>query len=194
MRLGPRQNVERQGQQPVARQDRGRLVERLVRGRPSAPKIVIVHRRQVVMRERVAMHAFERRAGHQGVPARRLEQRGGLDHEKRPQPFAAAERHMAHRIHQPLRACALLGEHGVVEQQAEQRFGVGRNAVEALPERRSGVDHVVHVRRLWVGIQSGNQQVGGDPASRNGPNWLTWAAPYGIRNPGPQPTAGGCWT
>ena len=40
-----RQNVERQRQQSVAREDRGRLVELLVRGRPPAPQVVVVHRR-----------------------------------------------------------------------------------------------------------------------------------------------------
>ena len=102
------------------------------------------------MRERIAVHAFERGAGHQRALARRLEQRRGLDHEERAQPLAAAERDVAHRVHQPLRARALLGERRVAEQPAEQRLGVGRDAVEALPERGAGVDHFVHVSRLVI--------------------------------------------
>ena len=60
--------------QAVAGEDRGRLVECLVRGRLAAPQVVIVHGRQVVVHQRVAMHAFERRAGHQRLRPRNFEQ------------------------------------------------------------------------------------------------------------------------
>ena len=70
MGLRAGENVEREGQQPVAGQDGGRLVERLVRGRAAAPQVVVVHGRQVVVRERIAMHAFERRRRHQRMLAR----------------------------------------------------------------------------------------------------------------------------
>ena len=36
-------------------------------GRPPAAQLVVVHGRQVVMHQRIAVHAFERRARHQGV-------------------------------------------------------------------------------------------------------------------------------
>jgi hypothetical protein len=51
-----------------------------VRRRPAAPQIVVVHGGQIVVRERVAMHAFECRASHQGLLARHIEQRRALDH------------------------------------------------------------------------------------------------------------------
>ena len=44
-----RHDLERQRQEPVAGQDRRRLVERLVAGRPPPPQVVVVHRRQVVV-------------------------------------------------------------------------------------------------------------------------------------------------
>ena len=81
-----RQQVEREGQQAVAGQDRRRLVERLVGGRLAAAQIVIVHRRQVVVHQRIAMHAFERGAGQQRALARHVEQVGAL----RPAETAAA--------------------------------------------------------------------------------------------------------
>jgi hypothetical protein len=56
------QDLEGKGEQRIARQDRRRFVERLVHGGPAAPYIVIVHRRQIVMHERIAMDAFDRRA------------------------------------------------------------------------------------------------------------------------------------
>ena len=63
LRIGD--DVERIGQEPVARENRRRLVERLMCRRPAAPQIVIVHRRQVVMRERIAMNHFKRAGGAQ---------------------------------------------------------------------------------------------------------------------------------
>ena len=65
MGLGPAQHVEGEGEQTVAGQDRGRLVEFLVRGRPAAAQVVVVHRRQVVVHQRIAMHELDRGAGHQ---------------------------------------------------------------------------------------------------------------------------------
>ena len=57
-----RHETEGEGQQAVARQDRRRLVKGPVDGRPAAPEIVVVHRRQIVMDERVAVDALEREA------------------------------------------------------------------------------------------------------------------------------------
>jgi len=51
MRLLIRQHFKGQVVQAIARQDRRRLVERLVHGRLSPAKIVIVHRRQIVMHQ-----------------------------------------------------------------------------------------------------------------------------------------------
>ena len=47
----------------VAGEDRGRLVKGLVHGRAAPAQVVVIHRRQIVMHERVAMHAFERASG-----------------------------------------------------------------------------------------------------------------------------------
>ncbi len=73
MRRGVGKDLEGERQQRVSRQDCGRLIESLVHGRPPAAQIVIVHRRQVIVSERIAMHAFKRRAGIQrgfiGQPA-----------------------------------------------------------------------------------------------------------------------------
>ena len=98
------ENVEGESEQRVAGEDRGRIVIGLVRGRPAAPQIVVVHRRQIVMHQRIAMDAFERGAGHQRVLARHAEQGRALHHQKRPQPLAAAERGIAHRVEQARRA------------------------------------------------------------------------------------------
>jgi hypothetical protein len=116
-----------------------------VGGRSAAAQVVIVHRGQVVVRERIAVHELERGARHQGAFARRVEQGRGLHHEEWPQPLAAAEAHMAHRVDQPLRAGPLLGQHFQREQVLEQALDVGRNRIEALAERRPGIRYVIHI-------------------------------------------------
>ena len=61
--LGVAQDLEGERQKGVAGQDGGRLVEGEVQGRAAAADGVVVHRRQVVMHQRVAMDAFERASG-----------------------------------------------------------------------------------------------------------------------------------
>ena len=119
VRLGRRQQLERQRQQRVSRQDGGPFVERLVHGRFAAAQIVVVHGRQVVVHERIAMHALERRrrcsADSAGTPNRRAHSkvRNGT------QPLAAAERAQPHRLDQPLRG-AVRGRR--VEERGKARF------------------------------------------------------------------------
>ena len=49
-------------QQRVADENGGRFIERLVDRRPPAAQIVIVHGRQVIMDQRIAVHEFQGRA------------------------------------------------------------------------------------------------------------------------------------
>ena len=103
MGLGARQDVEGEGQEAVAGQNGGRLVEFLVRGRLAAAQIVIVHGGQIVMHQRIAVYAFERRADHQRLRAGNFEQAGGLHHQERPEPLAATKARIADRVHQARR-------------------------------------------------------------------------------------------
>ncbi len=61
------QDFEGEGEQRVAGKDGGRLVEGDMQRGAAAADGVVVHRRQVVMHQGVAMHAFERAGGGQGV-------------------------------------------------------------------------------------------------------------------------------
>jgi hypothetical protein len=90
-------DVEGQRQQRVAGEDGRRLVESLVHGRAAAAQVVVVHRRQIVVDERIAVQQFERRAGARHALARGAEQPRRLDHQKRPQPLAAAQHGVPHR-------------------------------------------------------------------------------------------------
>ena len=73
----------------IAGQDRRRLVERLVAGRPAAAQVVVVHRRQVVVDQRVGVDHLHR-AG-RGHRRRRVGPAGLGRHQRqeRPQPLAA---------------------------------------------------------------------------------------------------------
>ena len=141
MRLGSRQDVEREGQQPVACQDRGRFVERLVGGGLAAAQVVIVHRRQVVVHQRIAVHAFERRTDHQSAFAGDVKQRGGARHQKRPQPLAPAEARVAHGVEQALGARALAVDRIGREQPVEQGFDIRCNRGELRLKTPSGQRH-----------------------------------------------------
>ena len=91
------EDLERERVQRVAGQDRGRLVERLVNGRLAAAQIVIVHRRQVVVDQRIDVDRLQRDGGAAAALAVDTEQVGGGDQQDRPQPLAAADRGVTHR-------------------------------------------------------------------------------------------------
>ena len=124
-------DVEGQRQQPVAGEDRGGIVGLLVQRGPAAAQVAVVHRRQIVMDQRIAMDAFERGAGQQRGLARHAEHGRTLDHQKRPQALAAAEAGIAHRVHQPLRPRDLVGQKRVGQQLRQQRLGIFSGLVQS---------------------------------------------------------------
>jgi len=99
MGLGIGKDLEGKGQQGIAGKNGRGLVKGLVRRRPPPAQVVIVHGREIVMDERIAVDAFQRRARPQRLLARDAEQAGGLDEKKGPQPFARAQGCIAHRLH-----------------------------------------------------------------------------------------------
>ena len=101
MRVGIGQHLEGSGQQAVAGEHRGRLVEFLVAGRAAAAQIAVVHRRQIVMDERIGVDHLDRRRHLQRATPRNTEQPRARQHEKRPQPFARRQRRVAHRFVDP---------------------------------------------------------------------------------------------
>src|SRR5579872_5627398 len=100
MRVRLRQHLECAGLERVARQDRRRLIERLVRGRLAPAQIVVVHRRQIVMHQRIAVQHLDRRRYPRRTGLRHREQGRGLHHQERPHPLAATQRRIAHRLRQ----------------------------------------------------------------------------------------------
>ena len=104
-------------------------------GRPRL-QVVVVHRRQIVVDERIGVDAFDRRArAHRtvvGAPKRPRR----LDGQERPQPLAAAERRIAHRLDEAPgpREFAGLGLEAKqnFELALDSRLGFGEPAAKAL--------------------------------------------------------------
>ena len=82
MHLRSRQNIEGDGQQRIAGEDGCRLVEGLMHRRPAAAQVVVVHGGQIIVNQGIAVHAFERGAGHERALARNREQGAGLSHQE----------------------------------------------------------------------------------------------------------------
>ena len=76
MRLGICEQIEGEGEQAVADQDRGCFIVGAVHGQLATAYGVVIHRRKVVMHQRIAVHALNRTARHKGALARHAEQRG----------------------------------------------------------------------------------------------------------------------
>jgi len=134
MSLGPRQGIESQRQQAIANQDRSRLVERLVNGRPASPQVVVVHGRQVVMDQRITMDAFKRGSRHHGVPARHSEERGCLYYKKRTQALARSKARVTHGFEQSRGPLHFLPRGARGEQIRERDFGILGDPIEAFPK------------------------------------------------------------
>ncbi len=98
---------------PVAGEDRGRLVEGLVAGRPAAAQIAVVHRRQIVVDQRIGVHHLDRRGDLKRAclaPPRRAARRpapgAGAFACPGPTPNSASPRKPALRDRAALRAAA----------------------------------------------------------------------------------------
>ncbi len=122
VRLLAGDDVEGAGEQAVAGEDRGRFVEGPVDGRLAATQVVVVHGRQVVVDQRVAVYAFEGGGDAQRSGAGRAEQGGALQHQEGPQPLASVEHPVADRLHQLLRARHLAVARAIVEERTKHGF------------------------------------------------------------------------
>ena len=101
-----REQLECEHLQRVAREDRGRLVEGAVRRRPAATQVVVVHRGQVVVHERIGVDQLDgRRRRVERVRCDADRAAGRID-EQRPDALALAERGVAHCLRAGARAPA----------------------------------------------------------------------------------------
>ena len=96
------EHLERERLQRVAGEDRRRLVELPMRRRAAAPQIVVVHRRQVVVHERVGVNELDGRGDGVERVFGRADELAACVHEQGPDALAAAEHRVAHRVEQSL--------------------------------------------------------------------------------------------
>ena len=101
----------------------------------AAAQVTVVHGRQIVMHQRIAVYAFQRRARHQGVLARYAEQGGGFDHQEGPEALAATEARIAHSLDQAGRAAGFSGDRLCGQKVVEKGFRLRRNGVEVGKKR-----------------------------------------------------------
>ena len=92
--------AERLGVEPVAGEDRDVLAELHVGGRLAAAQVVVVHRRQVVVDQRVGVDQLDRAASGR-TSRRRAERAGGGEREHRADALAAGQQRVAHRLLEP---------------------------------------------------------------------------------------------
>ena len=135
MGVGLRQHLEGQGQETVARQHRGRLVEGLVAGRTAAPQIAVVHRRQIVVDQRIGMHHLDRAAACNAL-RRATEKSCALASTRNgPQPLARRQRGIAHRLEHPRLEAVGTRRSGVRATASVSLRGVGERVGEARARR-----------------------------------------------------------
>ena len=87
------------------------------------------------------MHAFQRRARHQGVLPRHVEQGGAFHHQERPEALAAIEARIAHGLDQPRRPAQFAVRRRRRQKLFEQGLGIGGDRIEA---REKGAVFGVH--------------------------------------------------
>ncbi len=98
MRLRRTQQRKRMRQKRITREDRGGFIESLVHRRFAAAQIVVVHRGQIVMDERIGVNAFHRRSDAAERTAIHAEQTACLQDKESAQPLAATKRRIAHGL------------------------------------------------------------------------------------------------
>ena len=97
------EDLESERVEGVAGEDRGPLVVGLVQRRLAAPQVVVVHGGEVVVHQRVAMHALDCGGDVEGDGGRNIEQRRAFEDEEGTEPLASAEDGLAHGAPQPRR-------------------------------------------------------------------------------------------
>ena len=96
--LRGQQEPERLGVERVAGEDRDVLAELTWQVGPPAAQVVVVHRREVVVDQRVGVDQLDRRRERQHVARVALRRAGGRERQHRADALAAGEQAVAHRL------------------------------------------------------------------------------------------------
>ncbi len=172
---------EGERQQAVAREDGSRLVERAMTGRSAASQIVVIHRRKIVVDQGIRVNHLQRAGGRQSVFKGAPTGFGREQTEHGPEPLAAGERAISHRLGKPRRATEWVTDGG--RQESVQRL------VDPPPRLAPNVGESPVVgecgcRHGWCsGVQSGHpiDSAGGTPSWHLVSACPTSAASLGLR-------------
>jgi len=116
------EHIEGIGQQTIAREDRHCIVEHAMQRGPPTSEIVIVHGRQIIMGERIAMQHLDSACDAHRSLRIPIAQGGALKNQHGPKPFAAAKNRIAHRLHEARRAGKLARADSIIEQRRKRHF------------------------------------------------------------------------
>ena len=118
-------NLESQRQETIASQDGRRLVKRPVAGRPAPSQIVVIHRRQIVVNQRISMNHLQAHAA-------------GIAESDSPPHASAAIRHKTGRSRLPPPKYAITHRHRQPRRTAGAvgRVDLGQVATERLLDPR----------------------------------------------------------
>ncbi len=90
--------VERLRVQAIAGEDRDVLAERHMTRRAAAPEGVVVHRREIVVDQRIGVDQLERRRQRHRLLAREADRVRGRERQDGPDALAAGQQRVAHRL------------------------------------------------------------------------------------------------
>jgi hypothetical protein len=119
------EDLEGEGQQRIAHEDRLGLPKGFVHGGPAAAQVVVVHRGQIVVHEGIGVDHLERGRRGQHAVFRSPEGLAGRDRQQRAQSLASAEHRMPHRLDE-----APHGLRGAREQLVDRALDVAAALVE----------------------------------------------------------------
>ena len=97
------EKLERKGLKCVAHEERGRLVVRLMARRSAAAQIVVIHRRQIIVHQRIDMDQFQGTGGRLHLFLLEPERASRGKEQDRTYALASTEHTVPHRGVQPLR-------------------------------------------------------------------------------------------
>jgi hypothetical protein len=144
------QYLEPERQQGIAGEHCRGFVEGAMHGRLAAAEIVIVHARQIVVDERMDVHAFHRDCRSQRIGSLDLEERRGGNHKERPKPLPATDGCVAHRLMKPTARIR-----GVCQQGTKQCVHFRRRGAHGGADREGRSSAKVgHVQPIRTGLKT----------------------------------------
>ena len=137
----PRHDVKGERQQRVAGKNRSRIIECFMHRRSSAAEAVIVHRRQIVMYQRIAMDELECCAGHECAGPIYVKQCRRLHNKERAQTLSSIQGPVTHGGDQARRPRRLAAQRRRAQEPVEQRLNVACSCGETIGKAGGIVFH-----------------------------------------------------